>query len=144
MQTLALSDARENVRDPLALNQYVVLSETISVIQPLTTDCFNLIRRDAQPVVGGDLVMGVVGFVRPCPNGDVLATVISEGIAIVQVAAGANIPAGLPLATTADGFARQAVAGEYTFGSAIDTTDGTSTATEPHYIRVRLSTGSIA
>lgn len=141
--TGAISDPVLNASDPLILNSYAILTETITVAAPLTTDCFSLIRRDGLAVVGGGRVLGVVAFTRPCPNGDVLATVMSEGIAIVRVEPGVTINSGQPLATTVNANARVAVGGEYAYGNAIDETDGSSTAARPHYVRVRLSTGSI-
>lgn len=63
---------------------------------------------------------------------------VTEGVVIIQVEPTEIVNAGDRVAFLATGAIRLAAGGEFSFGQALDNSDGTGTVADPHYVRVHI------
>ena len=148
MSTRAISDKYSNIKDPLTcLNHYISMAETIQVDATLAD---LLVPGELLSPLGEQPVAGAIAY-PVCSVRDggaaggplqqpLIAGIATSGIGIVKVEPGVAIAAGdeLSAAGGAQRAVTVAVAGDFVVGQALDESDGSGTATEPHYARLRL------
>lgn len=135
--TGSISDPRNNVREPLSIfPRYITLSNTIrlpsSTLPVPAEHCF---------VDLGGGRMAIANSVRICPNEDYLVAYHTEGIGIVKVEPTQVIGVGDQVTMGPTGRAITSTTGSG-IGVSMDSSTGSSTGPNPHFVRVALSSGS--
>ena len=138
----------DNVADPACLSCHVINCQTVIV-----PDGGPAIDPFLGYLIDGTLVTGptdvnVVGV--PLYGADAsdlsgaipldlqCVALVTEGVVIIQVEPTEIVSAGDRVAFLATGAIRLAAATEFSFGQALDNSDGTGTVADPHYVRVHI------
>lgn len=125
-----------NITNPIYLQRYVCSAFTY-VATTAVEACTVVLRTGVAVPDGTTIPDGVAG--NDAAIGEAFSLVTGE-IAIVKVADGEAITYNAPIAVESAGRVRVGVPGtDVILGKALDTSDGSGTALEPHYIRVQLT-----
>lgn len=128
-----------NVVNPESLTHYAVLTESVELDAATPLVVFKAIAGDgAYPADANERVKGIILYFSEDGAPDKYATVITEGVGILQVEPGQTIAVDQDVAINANGNAIAAASGNAVLGMARNASAG-STAQVPHYIRVKVN-----
>lgn len=133
--------ARSNVTNPENLSQYPLLSHEVELSGTALTDYvrYRAVDVDGDYPAGATApAFGAIKWFSEDQADQKYATLTVEGTAIIEVEPAATITRGSNVSINASGKAVASLAGNYVFGTALNSSTG-STVQAPHFIEVKIN-----